>query len=489
MSAFPILSITTFLPLVGAALILLVGGERRARWIALITTLATLAISAPLYWTFDKGSSALQFVESAEWIPAWNIAYSMGVDGISLPFIFLAALLSVLCIGVSWTAVQTRVREFYAALLVAETAMIGLFAASNLFLFFVFWELMVVPVFLLIGVWGGPGRVYAAIKFLLFTLAGSVLMLVGMIALHHLCGTLDFKALVLARDSLEPKHQAWLFAAFLAAFAVKVPMFPVHTWLPDAHTEAPTAGSVILAGILLKMGAYGFLRISLPILPEGVEVFLWPMLVVSVVAIVYGAYVTLVQTDIKRLIAFSSVSHMGFVTLGIFTLKQNGVEGAILQMINHGIVSAALFLCVGMIYERTHSREIADYGGVGKVAPVYSVLLALFCLAAAGFPGLNSFVGEFLIIGGAFETQKWLGAVAIWGVALGTAYLIWLFYRVVMGKTNPGLQGLALELGPREVATLAPLALLTVGLGLYPEWVLSFLHAPVAELLGTGATP
>jgi NADH-quinone oxidoreductase subunit M len=277
--------------------------------------------------------------------------------------------------------------------------------------------------------------------------------------------------------------------AFLAAFAVKVPMFPVHTWLPDAHTEAPTAGSVILAGILLKMGAYGFLRVSLPILPDAVQLFRTPMLVISAVAIVYGAYVTLAQTDIKRLIAYSSVSHMGFVTLGIFTLNRSGVEGAILQMINHGIISAALFLCVGMIYERTHSREIADYGGVGKVAPVFSVLLALFLLAASGFPGLNSFVGEFLIIGGAFETELWLGAVAIWGVALGTAYLIWLFYRVVMGKTNPGLQGLALELGPREVATLAPLALLAVGLGLYPEWVLAYLHAPVAELLGTGATP
>jgi NADH-quinone oxidoreductase subunit M len=328
--------------------------------------------------------------------------------------------------------------------MVAETAMIGLFSASNLFLFFIFWELMVVPLFLLIGVWGSSGRVYAAVKFLLFTLAGSVLMLVGIIALYNTCGTLDFKALALARQSLQPEQQAWLFAAFLAAFAVKVPMFPVHTWLPDAHTEAPTAGSVILAGILLKMGAYGFLRVSLPILPDAVRLFLKPMLVISAVAIVYGAYVTLVQKDVKRLIAYSSVSHMGFVTLGIFTLTRSGMEGAILQMINHGIVTAALFLCVGMIYERTHTREIKDYGGVGKTAPVYSTLLALFCLAAAGFPGLNSFVGEFLIIGGAFETQAWLGAMAVWGVALGTTYLLWLYYRVVMGKANPGLAGLEL---------------------------------------------
>ena len=488
MTPYPVLTATTFLPIVGAALVLLIDRERLARWIALATTVATMAVSAPLYWRFDKTSSALQFVESRDWIPSWNITYGMGVDGISLPFIFLAALLSILCVGASWSAVRTRVRGFYAALLVAETAMIGLFAASNLFVFFVFWELMLVPMFLLIGVWGGPGRVYAAVKFLMFTLAGSVLMLVGMIALHHTCGTLDFKALAPANTSLSPAQQAWLFAAFLAAFAVKVPMFPLHTWLPNAHTEAPTAGSVILAGILLKMGAYGFLRVSLPILPHGVQLFLKPMLVISAVAIVYGAYVTLVQTDVKRLIAFSSVSHMGFVTLGIFTLNQSGLEGAVLQMINHGIVSAALFLCVGMIYERTHTREIKDYGGVAKVAPVYCTLLALFCLAAAGFPGLNSFVGEFLIVSGAFKTQAWLGAMAIWGIALGTTYMVWLYYRVVMGEKNPGLEGLELELNAREVAILAPLALLVLCLGLHPEWVLSYLRAPVAELLA-GVTP
>ena len=482
------LTVTTFLPLVGAVVILLVGSERLARWIALAATVATLAVSVPLYRYFDKASSALQFVESRDWIPSWNIAYSMGVDGISLPFIFLSSVLSVLCIGASWSAIQRRVREFYAALLVAETAMIGLFAASNLFVFYIFWELMIVPLFLLIGGWGGPGRVYAAVKFLLFTLAGSVLMLVGMVALYHTFGTLDFRALAQAGPSLQPGHQAWLFAAFLAAFAVKVPMFPVHTWLPDAHTEAPTAGSVILAGILLKMGAYGFLRVSLPILPEAVQLFVRPMLVISAIAIVYGAYVTLVQTDVKRLIAFSSVSHMGFVTLGIFTLDRSGVEGAVLQMINHGVISAALFLCVGMIYERTHTREIKDYGGVAKTAPVYSTFLALFCLAAAGFPGLNSFVGEFLIVGAAFRTQAWLGAMAVWGVVLGTTYLVWLFYRMVMGDMNPGLDGLKLELNAREVATLAPLALMALWLGLYPELVLSYLHAPVAELLA-GVTP
>ncbi len=487
MTDYAVLTVTTFLPLVGAAAIVLFRTERFVRWIALATTLATLAASTPLYRQFDKSSSELQFVEAAEWIPAWNISYGMGVDGISVPFIFLAALLSILCIGASWTAIRTRVWEFYAALLIAETAMIGLFAASNLFLFYIFWELMIVPVFLLIGVWGGSGRVHASVKFLIFTLAGSVLMLVGMISLYQAAGTLDFGAL--ARVSLQPEHQAWLFAAFLAAFAVKVPMFPVHTWLPDAHTEAPTAGSVILAGILLKMGAYGFLRISLPILPQGVQLFLTPMLVISAVAIVYGAYVTLTQVDIKRLIAFSSISHMGFVTLGIFTLNQRGVEGAVLQMINHGIISAALFLCVGMIYERTHTRQIKDYGGLAKVAPVYSTLLALFCLAAMGLPGLNSFVGEFLIIGGAFQTHALLGVMAVWGVALGTVYLVWLYYRVVMGDINPGLEGLELELNAREIATLAPLAMLAVILGLYPEAVLSYLHVPVAQLLAAGVTP
>ena len=314
---------------------MLLCNDRLARWIALATTLATLAVSVPLYLEFDKTSSALQFVEFRPWIPSWNVAYAMGVDGISLPFVFLSAVLSVLCVSASWSAIKTSTRGFYAALLATETAMIGLFAATNLFLFYIFWELMIVPMFFLIGVWGGSRRIYAAIKFLLFTLAGSVLMLVGLIVLLFTAGTLDFQEL--ARAELSFRMQAWLFVAFLAAFAVKVPMFPVHTWLPDAHTEAPTAGSVILAGVLLKMGAYGFLRISLPIFPDATQLFYKPMLVLSAVAIVYGAYVTLTQKDVKRLIAYSSVSHMGFVTLGIFALNRSGLEGAILQMINHGI--------------------------------------------------------------------------------------------------------------------------------------------------------
>jgi NADH-quinone oxidoreductase subunit M len=477
---YPILTTTTFLPLAGAAAVL-VCGQRLARWIALAATGTTLAVSAPLYLRFDKASSALQFVESRPWIPSWNVGYGMGVDGISLPFIFLSAVLSVLCVGASWTAVQTRVREFYAALLLAETAMIGLFASTNLFLFYVFWELMIVPLFLLIGVWGGSSRIYAAVKFLLFTLAGSVLMLVGLIALLQAGNTLDFREL--AGTRLDVRLQTWLFVAFSAAFAVKVPMFPVHTWLPDAHTEAPTAGSVILAGILLKMGGYGLLRVALPILPDAVQVFLKPMLGLSVAAIVYGAFVTLAQTDVKRLIAYSSISHMGFVTLGIFTLTRSGLEGAILQMVNHGIVTGALFLCVGMIYERTHTRAIADYGGLFTAAPVYSTFLALFCLAAAAFPGLNSFVGEFLIVGGAFQAGPWLGALGILGMALGATYILWLYYRVAMGELNPGLRALRLDLNAREAATLAPLASLAILIGLHPESVLGFLRASVGQLL------
>jgi NADH-quinone oxidoreductase subunit M len=486
MVSYPVLGLSLFLPLLGAAAVL-VCTDRLARWLALGTTVVTFGVSLPLYATFDRSSSALQFVERVPWIPSWNVMYGVGVDGISVPFVFLSTLVSVLCVAVSWTSIHVRVREFYAALLVAETAMIGVFAATNLFLFYVFWELMIVPVFLLIGVWGSADRIRASIKFLLFTLAGSVLMLVGLIVLLQSTGTLDFEEL--GRATLTLEQQVWLFLAFAAAFAVKVPMFPVHTWLPDAHTEAPTAGSVILAGVLLKMGGYGLLRIALPILPDGVRTFAVPMLVLSAIAIVYGAYVTLAQTDVKRLIAYSSISHMGFVTLGIFTLNRSGIEGAVLQMVNHGIITGALFLCVGMLYERTHTRDIEAYGGLFTLAPVYSTFLALFCLAAAGFPGLNSFVGEFLIISGAFSAWPGLGAAAVWGVALGTTYILWLYYRMALGPAKPALEGLRLEIKAREIATLAPLGVLAIVLGLYPDAVLAVLRESVGQLLAAVAAP
>ena len=356
---YPILTVTTFLPLAGAFIILLIRRKTLIKWFALVTTVATFFVSLPIYKYFDKTTYKMQFAEIYPWIPSWNINYKVGVDGISVLFIILVAVLSILCVSVSWKAIQTKTKAFYISILIMETAMLGIFVSLNVFLFYIFWELTLIPMFLLIGVWGGSRRIYAAVKFVLFMLAGSVLMLVGIIVLYY-AGGKTFDILELSKVSYPADLQLWLFMAFFAAFAVKMPMFPIHTWLPDAHTEAPTAGSVILAGILLKMGAYGFLRFSFPMFPHAVKVLFIPLLVLSVTAIIYGAYVTLMQKDMKRLIAYSSVSHMGFVTLGLFTLNQNGVEGGILQMINHGVITGALFLCIGMIYERTHSRMIED---------------------------------------------------------------------------------------------------------------------------------
>ncbi len=480
---YPLLTVITFLPLVGGLILLLMRGERLIRWTSLLTTVVTLTVALPLLSDFDKSTHHMQFVETHPWIAAWGIEYAVGVDGISVLFVVLAALLSVLCVAVSWRAIDTRVKEFYLALLIMETAMIGVFVSLNLFLFYLFWELMLIPMFLLIGVWGGPNRVYAAVKFVLFTLAGSVFMLVGIIVLiQNAGGTFDFRAL--SEATLPATLQLWLFFAFFAAFAVKVPMFPLHTWLPDAHTEAPTAGSVILAGILLKMGAYGFIRLSLPLFPDAVRSLLVPMLVLSVAAIIYGAYVTLTQSDLKRLIAYSSVSHMGFVTLGIFTVSRVGVEGGILQMINHGIVTGALFLCVGIIYERTHSREIEDYGGLSRLAPVFTTFFGIFCLAAIGMPGTNTFIGEFLIISAAFRIGAIYGALAIIGVLLGVTYMCWLFFRLVLREVRPKMEQTVFDLGPREVLLLAPLVVLVFLIGVQPELVLSYMHTSVEHLLG-----
>jgi NADH-quinone oxidoreductase subunit M len=481
-TGYPLLTVVTFLPLLGGVVLLVLRSERLIRWASLLVTVATLVLAAPLLTDFDKSTHLMQFVEERPWIPGWGIDYRVGVDGISVLFVVLAALLSVLCVAVSWRAITRSVKEFFLALLIMETAMIGVFVSLNLFLFYLFWELMLIPMFLLIGVWGGENRVYAAIKFVLFTLAGSVFMLVGIIVLYHSAGgTLDLVALADAR--LPARLQLWLFGAFFAAFAVKVPMFPLHTWLPDAHTEAPTAGSVILAGILLKMGAYGFLRLCLPVLPDATRALMVPMLVLSVAAIIYGAYVTLTQNDLKRLIAYSSVSHMGFVTLGIFTLNRTGVEGGILQMINHGIVTGALFLCVGIIYERTHSRMIADYGGLSRIAPLYATFFGVFTLSAIGMPGMNTFIGEFLIISSAFTTRAVYGVGAVFGVLLGVTYMCWLFYRVVLRELGPQVEGKVFDLDLREVLVLVPLVVLVILIGVQPGLVLSYTQTSVEHLL------
>ena len=479
---FPVLTVTTFLPLAGAFLILLIRNDVLIKWIALVTTIATFIVSLPIYTHFDKTTYKMQFTEIRPWISAWNINYTVGVDGISVLFIILVTILSTLCVSVSWKSIQEKTKEFFISLLIMETAMIGVFVSLNIFLFYLFWELTLIPMFLLIGVWGGSNRIYATIKFVLFTLAGSVLMLVGIIVMYY-AGGKTFDILTLSSTSYPHQLQVWLFLAFFAAFAVKMPMFPIHTWLPDAHTEAPTAGSVILAGVLLKMGAYGFLRFSLPMFPYAVKLLFLPLLILSVTAIIYGAYVTLMQNDMKRLIAYSSVSHMGFVTLGIFTLNQNGIEGGMLQMINHGIITGALFLCVGMIYERTHTRMIDDYGGLSKTVPVFVIFFTLFTLAAIGFPGMNAFVGEFLIISGAFKANMVIAAFSIIGVVLGVTYMIWLYYRIVLNEINPNTKSQLTDLDLREIITLIPLVILIFLIGLQPGILLSYMHVSVDHLL------
>ncbi len=481
--AYPILSTLIFLPVVGAALILLIGRgqERLTKWVALIVSLAVFVLSLPLFSEFDRSTHLMQFTERHEWIPSWNIVYFLGVDGISVLFILLSTLVTILCVLISWNSIKTKVKEFYIAILVMEGAMIGVFSALDFFLFYLFWEAMLIPMYLLIGVWGGPNRVYAAIKFFLYTLVGSVLMLVGIIVLYSYGGH-TFNILELVQKSYPYEVQFWLFWAFFAAFAVKVPMFPVHTWLPDAHTEAPTAGSVILAAVLIKMGAYGFLRFSLPLFPDASRAMMVPMLVLSVIAIIYGAVVCLAQTDLKRLIAYSSVSHMGFVTLGIFALNMQGLEGGILQMVNHGVVTGALFLSVGVIYDRTHSRQISDYGGLATVLPVYAGFFMVFTLASIGLPGMNGFIGEFLIILGGFTASKWAGALAATGIIIGAAYMLWLYQRVFFMETNQKLAGLK-EMDMREIITLLPMIILIFWIGIYPDTFLSFMHPSVENLL------
>jgi NADH-quinone oxidoreductase subunit M len=480
---YPVLSALIFLPIFGALLILLMkrSGETIIKWSALIMSLIVFILSLPLFTNFDKTTAAMQFSESYEWVPAWGVRYALGVDGISVLFVLLSTLLTILCVTVSWNSIKDKTKEFYAALLLIEGSMIGVFCSLDMFLFYIFWEAMLIPMYLLIGVWGGPNRLYAAIKFFLFTLVGSLLMLVGIIVLYlHTGRTFDIMQMMTANY---PYHvQILLFWAFFAAFAVKVPMWPVHTWLPDAHTEAPTAGSVILAGILIKMGAYGFLRFNIPFFPEAARDMAPVMMILSVIAIIYGAIICLGQTDLKRLIAYSSVSHMGFVTLGIFALNIQGVQGAILQMVNHGIVTGALFLCIGMIYDRTHTRQISDYGGVATVMPVYAAFFMLFTLAAVGLPGTNGFVGEFLIILGGFAASKIMGVLAASGIIIGAAYMLWLYQRVFFLETSAKIEGHK-DMDLREILTIIPLAALVLWIGFYPNTFLGFMDVSVQHLL------
>ncbi len=485
----PLLSIMIFLPLVCALLIALIRGEkgdealvvRNVKNLALFSSVFVFAFGVFLYYEFDPSLSGFQFVEKHEWFPNLNIGYHLGVDSISLYFVLLSVFLTPICILASWNSVKKRVKEYMIAFLVLESFMIGTFTALDSVLFYVFFEGVLIPMFLIIGIWGGPRRVYASYKFFLYTLFGSVLMLVALLALYVQVGTTDIPTLI--ANPVGFGVQKWLWLAFFISFAVKMPMWPVHTWLPDAHVEAPTAGSVILAGVLLKMGGYGFLRFSLPMFPEASIYFAPFVLWLSVVAIIYASLVALVQDDMKKLIAYSSVAHMGFVTLGIFSFTQQGVEGAIFQMISHGVISAALFLCVGVVYDRLHTREIARYGGIVKNMPAYATVFMIFMLASVGLPGTSGFVGEFLSLLGAFQADIWVAFFATTGVVFGAAYMLVLYRRVVFGPQDNKDAAKMVDLTLLEKFIFVPLIILVFYLGVFPNAILNDLSLPVEGLL------
>jgi NADH-quinone oxidoreductase subunit M len=487
-SSMPILSLTTFLPLVGALLILILKGDeaavaRNARYVALWTSLITFAVSLVIWFQFDRSFVGFQFVEQVEWLPALGINYHMGVDGISMTFVLLSTLLTPICILASWEAIEKRVKEYMIAFLGLETLMVGTFCALDFVTFYVFFECVLIPMYLIIGIWGGARRVYSAIKFFLFTLAGSVLMLLAILAMYQLAGTTDIPTLM--AFTFDPDVQFWLWLALFASFAVKVPMWPVHTWLPDAHVEAPTAGSVILAGVLLKMGAYGFLRFSIPMLPEASAYFTPLVYGLSIVAVIYTSLVALAQEDMKKLIAYSSVAHMGFVTAGIFSMNQQGIEGALFQMLAHGVVSGALFLCVGVIYDRLHTREIARYGGLVHNMPRYALVFLIFTMASVGLPGTAGFIGEFLIMVGVFQDSTWTALFIATGLILGAAYMLWLYRRVVFGElTKEDLKSM-LDLSWREKVVFAPLIVLVFWMGIYPVSFTSIFGPTVTAMVET----
>ena len=485
---FPILTIVTFLPLLGAIWLLFIdrGKEEKIKRIALITAIGSFVISLPLFFNFQLNTHEFQFVEKVPWIKEFGISYHVGIDGISLFLFLLTSFISVVSILASWT-IKDRIKEYMIAMLILETGMLGVFISLDMFLFYVFWELMLIPMYLLIGVWGGPRRIYAAVKFFIYTMAGSVLMLLAIIALYFMnyraTGEYTFDLLTLYNLDIPMGTQFWLFLAFFFAFAIKVPMFPFHTWLPDAHVEAPTAGSVILAGVLLKMGTYGFVRFSLPLFPYASHQFVPVIAWLAIAGIIYGALVAMVQTDLKKLVAYSSVSHLGFVMLGIFVFNLQGMEGGILQMINHGLSTGALFLMVGMIYERRHTRMIADFGGLTKRMPIFAVFFMIATLSSIGLPGMNGFVGEFLILVGTFKANVLYAVLATTGVILSACYMLWMFQRVMFNKlSNPANQKLK-DLNKREWAILLPIVILIFWIGIYPKPLISRLDVSVNHLL------
>ena len=486
---FPLLSLILLVPLVGAIILLFVDRRRddTIRWIANIVASLGFLVSLPLWFWYDSANPDWQFVERAPWIPSIGAEYFLGVDGFSSLLVLLTTLMGMIAILSSWTAITERVKEYYIFLLLLQTGMIGAFITLDFLLFFLFWEVMLVPMYFLIGIWGSDNRLYSAIKFFLYTLVGSVVMLLGILAVYFyqysVTGVYTFDVTQFHELNMPVDLQWWVFLAFFLGFAVKVPMFPFHTWLPDAHTDAPTAGSVILAAVLLKMGTYGFIRFSLPILPEATVSFVPLIAGLSIVGIIYGALVALSQSDWKRLVAYSSVSHMGLVMLGMFALTPVGITGSIIQQINHGISTGALFLIVGIVYERRHTREISEYGGLSKTMPVYAAVFLIMTMSSIGLPTLNGFIGEILILQGVFVVSKWWAAVAATGIVLGAAYMLWLYQRTMFGTIdNPKNEGLA-DLNMRELATFVPLIILAVWIGLYPSPFLRRLETSVERVM------
>jgi NADH-quinone oxidoreductase subunit M len=483
------LSIILFTPAIGALLILLINkqNEHAIRWVANIAALLGFVVSVPLWFWFDPQAADFQFIERAQWIPSVGAEYFLGVDGLSTLLILLTTMMGFIAVLSSWTAITERLKEYYIFLLLLQTGMLGAFMALDFLLFFLFWEVMLVPMYFLIGIWGSDNRLYSAIKFFLYTLVGSVVMLLGILALyfynHTLTGVYTFDITQFHKLAIPYDLQWWVFLAFFLGFAIKVPMFPFHTWLPDAHTDAPTAGSVILAAVLLKMGTYGFLRFSLPILPDASRHFVPMMVLLSIIGIVYGALVALAQKDWKRLVAYSSVSHMAVVMLGMFALNPVGITGSIIQQLNHGISTGALFLLVGIVYERRHTREISEYGGLSKVMPVYAAIFLIMTMSSIGLPTLNGFIGEFLILQGVFIASKVWAAFAASGVVLGAAYMLYLYQRTMFGKVENPKNERLLDLSQREFATFAPLLILAVWMGIYPAPFLRRIEKSVQHIV------